>query len=351
MEFGIFHEFERPSGMSEAQAFTNAFDLVEVAERGGLDAVWLAELHFNPRRSVLASPMLLAGAIGARTSNIKIGTAVQILPLCHPLQLAEEAATVDHISHGRLIFGVGRSGFARTYAAYGVPYAESRERFAETLEIVRRAWTSDTFSFDGKYFQYHDVNVVPKPYQQPHPPIRVAATSPDTFPAIGAQGFDLFCAVRTGTLSELAPNLVAYRSAYAAAGHPGKGGVFLRVPVYVAASFDKAVEDTRDSIMGFYQQLGAQLEASASEAGARAIEQRDVRGRRLRSVTFDEVLSEKVIVGTPEMVVSRLAAISEELELDGILAELNCGAQVPREGVLEALRLLCSEVMPAFATN
>lgn len=351
MEFGIFHEFERPPGMSEAQAFSNAFDLVEVAERGGLDAVWLAELHFSPRRSVLASPMLLAGAIGARTSNIRIGTAVQVLPLCHPLQLAEEAATVDHISHGRLIFGVGRSGFARVYAAYGVPYAESRERFAETLEIVRRAWTSETFSFEGKYFQYHDVCVVPKPYQQPHPPIRVAATSPDTFPAIGAQGFDLFCAVRTGTLSELAPNLKAYRAAYGEAGHVGKGGVFLRVPVYVASSFDRAVEDTRDSIMAFYRQLGEQLEASAREAGARAIEQRDVRGRRLKEARFEDVLEEKVIVGTPDMVVARLSAITEELGLDGILAELNCGGQVPREGVVESLKLLCSEVMPAFANS
>src|SRR5689334_15094997 len=298
--------------MTEAQSFNDAFDLVEVAERGGLDAAWRAELHFNPKRSVLASPMLLAGAIGARTSKIKIGTAVQILPLCHPLQVAEEAATVDHISHGRLIFGVGRSGFARTYAAYGVPYAESRERFAETLEVVRRAWTSDTFSFDGKYFQYHDVCVVPKPFQQPHPPIRVAATSVDTFPAIGAQGFDLFAASRTGTLSELSPNLKAYRDAYAKAGHPGKGGVFLRVPVYVAATFDKAVADTRDSIMGFYQQLGAQLEASARDAGARAIEQRDVRGRRLQETTFDEVLADKVIVGTPEMVISRLRSLRDE---------------------------------------
>jgi alkanesulfonate monooxygenase SsuD/methylene tetrahydromethanopterin reductase-like flavin-dependent oxidoreductase (luciferase family) len=349
VEFGIFHEFERLPEMSEAQAFDNAFDLVEVAERGGLHAVWLAELHFSPRRSVLASPMLLAGAIGARTSKIKIGTAVQILPLCHPLQLAEEAATVDHVSRGRLIFGVGRSGFARTYAHYGVPYAESRERFAETLEVVQRAWTEDTFTHTGKYFQYHDVCVVPKPYQKPHPPIRVAATSVDTFPAIGAQGFDLFAAVRTGTLSELAPNLVAYRAAHAKGGHPGKGGVFLRVPVYVSETFDQAVEDCRDSIMAFYRQLGEQLERSASEAGARAIEQRDVRGRRLQETTFDEVLREKVIVGTPKMVVERLGSIAAELQLDGILAELNCGGHVPRAGVLKSLELLCDEVMPAFA--
>jgi alkanesulfonate monooxygenase SsuD/methylene tetrahydromethanopterin reductase-like flavin-dependent oxidoreductase (luciferase family) len=348
VEFGIFHEFERPSGVSEADAFRNAFHLVDVAERWGLDAVWLAELHFSPTRSVLSAPMLLAGAIAARTNRIKIGTAVQILPLCHPLQLAEEAATVDHVSQGRLIFGVGRSGFARTYQHYGVPYAESRERFAETLEVVKRAWIEDTFTFEGEYFQFHDVCVVPKPYQKPYPPIRVAATSADTFPNIGVQGYDLFAAVRTGTLSELAPNLAAYRAAYAQAGHPGKGGVFLRVPVYVADTFERAVADTQDSIISFYRQLGEQLEKSAQEAGARTIEQRDVRGRRLKEITFDEALRDKVIVGTPAMVVDRLSTISEELGLDGILAELNCGGRVPREGVLRSLQLLCEEVMPAF---
>jgi alkanesulfonate monooxygenase SsuD/methylene tetrahydromethanopterin reductase-like flavin-dependent oxidoreductase (luciferase family) len=349
VEFGIFHEFERPAGVSEAQAFDDAFEIVNVAEEWGLDAVWLAELHFSPQRSVLSSPMTIASAIGARTSHIKVGTAVQILPLCHPLQLAEEAATVDQISRGRLIFGVGRSGFARTYAHYGVPYAESRERFAEILEIVRRAWTSETFSFDGEHFHFHDTCVTPKPYQKPHPPIRVAATSPDTFPSIGSQGYDIFCAVRTGTLAEVKPNIAAYRAAYAAAGHPGTGQVFLRVPVYVAESFDKARQDTEGSIMHFYRMLGEQLEASAGQAGTRAIEQRDVRGRRLQEITYDEVLRDKVIVGTPEMVNARLRSIVDELGLDGILAELNCGGNVPRPGVRKSLELLCKEVMPAYS--
>jgi alkanesulfonate monooxygenase SsuD/methylene tetrahydromethanopterin reductase-like flavin-dependent oxidoreductase (luciferase family) len=91
---------------SEVEAFEQAFALVDAAERWGLDALWLAELHFSPQRSVLSAPLTVASAIAARTERIKIGTAVQVLPLCHPLQLAEEAATVDHLSHGRLIFGV-----------------------------------------------------------------------------------------------------------------------------------------------------------------------------------------------------------------------------------------------------
>src|SRR5260221_8712273 len=108
MEFGMFHDFQRLPGVREAEAFAQSFAQVDAAERLGLDAMWLAELHFAPERSVLASPLILASAIAARTKTMKIGTAVQVLPLCHPLRLAEEVATIDQISNGRLIFGVGR---------------------------------------------------------------------------------------------------------------------------------------------------------------------------------------------------------------------------------------------------
>src|SRR5258708_31488064 len=111
----------------------------------------------------------------------------------------------------------------------------------------------------------------------------------------------------------------------------------------------RALEEPQSSIMQFYRQLGEQLEASAKEAGARAIEQRDVRGRRLQEITFEEVLRDKVIVGTPEQVIERLHSIADHLGLDGVLAEINCGGSVPREGVLRSLELMCKEVMPAFA--
>ncbi|MGH7124819.1 MAG: LLM class flavin-dependent oxidoreductase, partial [Stellaceae bacterium] len=162
MEFGMFHEFPTLGERSHADAFDEALEQVDGAERWGLDAMWLAELHFAPDRSVLAAPLNIASAIAARTRRIKIGIAVQVLPLCHPLWLAEEAATVDQISRGRLIFGVGRSGVVRTYEAFGVPYAESRDRFAETLEIIRQAWTQPTFSYHGTYYSFTDVAVVPR---------------------------------------------------------------------------------------------------------------------------------------------------------------------------------------------
>ena len=203
MEFGMFHEFPSLPGRSESAAFDEAMEQVDAAERLGLDVMWLAELHFEPRRSVLSAPLSIASAIATRTRRMKIGIAVQVLPLCHPLRLAEEAATVDQLSHGRLIFGVGRSGVAQTYEAYGVPYAESRDRFREILDVLEQAWTKPSFSYEGRYHRFKDVAIVPKPYQKPAPPIRIAASTPDTFPAIsrGACRFSPPSATRPGRTS------------------------------------------------------------------------------------------------------------------------------------------------------
>jgi len=348
MEFGLFHEFQKSLKTSEAEAFAQSFELIDAAERWGLDAMWLAELHFEPGRSVLASPMILAAAIAQRTRRMKIGTAVQVLPLCHPLRLAEEAATVDQISDGRLIFGVGRSGFAHVYQAYGVPYEESRERFAETLEIVKRAWTNERFSFSGKYFTYDRIALVPKPLQKPTPPIRIAATSIDTYEAIGTLGHPIFVAARLGTLSELAPLVRGYREAYSAAGHPGTGEVYLRVPVYLAETEERARREPEESVMHLFRAIGGQLQASANVSGARAIEQRAERGQQLQTVSYDDALRDKMIVGTPDQVVEKLMRLRQEIGLDGILAELNPGSLIPHALVMNALRLLCQEVMPRF---
>src|SRR5438552_11357300 len=216
-EFGVFHEFPCYAGVTDAEAFMQSFAQVEAAERWGLDIIWIAELHFLPERSVASAPLLLASAIATRTRRMKIGIAVQVLPLCHPLRLAEEVATLDHISGGRLIFGVGRSGFPRTYEAYGIPYAESRERFAEVLAILEGAWREQRFSFEGSFYKYRNIAMVPRPLQKPHPPLRIAATSADTYPAIGAMGLPIFVAVRLGTIEELGPNIAAYREAYRSA--------------------------------------------------------------------------------------------------------------------------------------
>jgi luciferase-like monooxygenase len=149
MDFGVFVEQIR-RGNSQSDAFRELFELVDAAEAWGLDVVWLAEMLGNPTRSVLSAPLLVASWIAARTERLRVGTAVQLLPLNHPLRVAGEIATLDHLSHGRFDFGIGRSGSPRAYDALGVPYAESQERFFEALTIILEAWKGETFSHEGK---------------------------------------------------------------------------------------------------------------------------------------------------------------------------------------------------------
>src|SRR5271155_4330115 len=162
MEFGMFHQFPSLPGRTDAETFTEAFEQIDAAEELGLDVMWLSELHFDPQRSVASAPLSIASAVAARTRRIKIGIAVQVLPLCHPLRVAEEGATVDQISRGRLIFGVSRSGLPRTYEDYGISYAESRDRFAEVRDSVEQAWSSPAVRYAGKYYRVDNVAVTPK---------------------------------------------------------------------------------------------------------------------------------------------------------------------------------------------
>lgn len=351
MEFGSFMEFPPVAGGRDTAAFDAALAEVETAERVGLDAVWLAELHGAPERSVLSAPMMIASAIAARTSTIKIGIAVQVLPLSHPLRLAEEAATIDQISQGRLIYGIGRSGVVRTYEDYGVSYAESRERFAEALDIMRRAWTEPAFSHAGKFFSFGNVAVTPKPWQKPYPELRMAAASAETFPQIGELGFPIFVAVRQGPFSQLAESIKAYRAAYEAAGHPGHGRVFLRVPAYLAETRERARAEAKESLMSFFAYQAELGRDSARRAGGEVALQRLRRVERLEALTYDEALATQVIIDEPDGFAARLREVQEEIGLDGILAELNCGGKIPQPRVLNALRLLCEEVKPRFAAH
>ncbi len=348
MEFGMFHEFPSLPGRSESEAFDEAMAQVDAAEGWGLDVMWLAELHFEPRRSVLAAPLSIASAIASRTKRMKIGIAVQVLPLCHPLRLAEEAATVDQLSHGRLIFGVGRSGVAQTYAAYGVSYAESQDRFREILEIVQLAWTEPVFSYEGRYHQFKNVALVPKPYQKPTPPIRIAASTPDTFPAIGRRGLPVFASVRHTPWPELAKQVQSYHDAWEAAGHPGRGQVFLSAPTYIAETEEAARAEPRDSIMHFYHEQADLLEGAARLVDPVTAERRMQRVHDLRRRSYEDALAANVLIGTPDTIARRLKSLQAEIGLSGLLAELNCGGLIPHQKVLKALRLLCQEVKPAF---
>jgi alkanesulfonate monooxygenase SsuD/methylene tetrahydromethanopterin reductase-like flavin-dependent oxidoreductase (luciferase family) len=336
VEIGLFTEFEWRPGADEAQAFDESLAQVAAAEDLGYDAVWLAELHFQKERSVLSSPLVVGAAIAGRTKRVKIGFAVQVLPLIHPLRLAEDVATLDHLSKGRLDFGVGRSGLPGHYTGFNIPYDESQERFDETLEILLKAWTEDRFTYEGKYFQFRDVCAVPKPYQKPHPPLRVAATSEESYAAVGRRGLPIFLAVRTSSISELERYVGAYHAAWREAGHPGRGEVGAIMPVYVADTERAAREETEASALRFYRSVGEALLAGPRHAA----------GERLRRMSFDEVLKDFAIYGTAERVVDRLEELRAAIGFTKLAVWMNVGSRVPQERVLASMRRFAELVAP-----
>jgi len=348
MEFGLFTEFPSPPGVTEAAAFDDALAQMKAAEDLGFDAVWLAEIHFQKDRSVLAAPLVIASALAACTRRVKIGIAVQVLPLSHPLRLAEDVATVDHISKGRLEFGVGRSGLPGHYQGFNIPYSESRDRFVETLEILRKAWTQERFSHEGKYFQFNDVCIMPKPYQKPHPPIRIAATTPETYPMVAQMGAPVFVAVRTVSITDLKRHLPTYQAAWTASGRPGRGNVGMSVPLYVAESARQAREEAEASTMHFFRSISKALKKSDG-ATAQTAEAREARANRLSEITYDEILNEYAVFGSPDEVVDRLSALREEMGFSTISTWMNPGGLIPNERVLKSMRLFAERVAPRLA--
>jgi alkanesulfonate monooxygenase SsuD/methylene tetrahydromethanopterin reductase-like flavin-dependent oxidoreductase (luciferase family) len=347
MHFGIFVE-EMRRGVSQVSAFQEAFELADRAEASGIDCVWLGEIHFNPARSVISASLQVATAIATRTRRLRVGTAVQVLPLNHPLRVAEEVATLDHISEGRFEFGIGRSGVVRSYDVYGIPYGESQARFREALEIIQQAWQGEPFSYEGEFYRFQNATVAPRPYQVPHPPIRMAATTEETFPAVGRMGLPVFIGLRLAEIPDLQAHLSAYRQAWREAGHPGQPSVYLRIPVYAATTEKGALDEPRESLTYFFGRQTELARAAVGRAGTGPTERRRAQAERMASLSYEDILAKKVAFGSAAGVIDRLTQLREELGLDGIVAELNPGGLIPPELERRSLEILTREVMPAF---
>jgi len=347
MDFGIFTEQIR-RGTSQRDAFRELFELVDAGEKWGLDVVWLAEMLVNPARSVLSAPLLVASWIVARTKRLRVGTAVQLLPLNHPLRVAGEVATLDHLSQGRFDFGIGRSGGPRAYDALGVAYEESQGRFFEALEIILRAWKGEPFSYEGKFYRFNETTVTPRPYQQPHPPVRMAATTAETFPHVGRMGLPIFVGLRGMAVPELAVHVKRYREAWREAGHPGNGDVCLRIPVYAAPTEKAALEEPEATITYYSQRQADLTRAPIGRPGTGPIERRITQAKTLSTLSYPEILETKVAFGTGPALVDRFAQLREELSLNGIAAELNPGGLLPLPQETRSLQILTQQVMPAF---
>ena len=353
MDFGMFLDFSTRQGKGHESAFQEAFDLVDLAEETGLDTVWLGETHFNGNRPISA-PIVVASSIATRTKRLRVGMAVQVLPLINPLRIAEEAATVDQISEGRFEFGVGRSGNEKAYQAMHIPYEESRERFQEALDIILEAWKGEPFSYNGTFNQVHEAQVTPIPFQKPYPKVRLASTTSDSFSRVGRLGFPIFLSMRGMDVNDLETNLKEYHKSWVEAGHQGKSGdISVRVPIYVSSTREGALTEPRETIEPYFSRMKRRYEEARDEEGTggtgpdRAALLRE-RAEKLGRMSYEDILDTKVICGTPEAVIERLSQFKETLGLTGFTAEMNPGGLLPVEAVQKSLKLLTTEVMPAF---
>src|SRR5712691_2110426 len=212
MRFGTFFFFQAAPGLSHEEVVHRELEQMEWTEELGFDQIWLTEHHFIDY-GLAVDHATLATAAASRTRRVRIGLAAAILPFHHPLRLAEQMALVDILSKGRLDVGVGRGNRPAEFAGYRVPQQESRERFDETVDVMQLAWTEERFSYRGRFFQFDDVRVIPKPVQRPHPPLYQVCVTKDGIENTGLRGWPMLNSVLFGPVEQLLSNRDAYVTA------------------------------------------------------------------------------------------------------------------------------------------
>src|SRR5690242_929747 len=196
MKFGMFYELiaQRPfDNAAVVRAYNEAIEQVKYAEQMGFEYVWETEHHFTERFSYSSCPELFLTALARETKTIRIGHAVVVLTLNNPIRVAERAAVLDILSNGRLEFGTGRGTSEAELGGFLVEPEDSRPIWEEALDMLPAMWMSDAFEWKGKYFEFPPRNVIPKPIQDPHPPLWLATISPPSFELAASKGLGALC--------------------------------------------------------------------------------------------------------------------------------------------------------------
>jgi alkanesulfonate monooxygenase SsuD/methylene tetrahydromethanopterin reductase-like flavin-dependent oxidoreductase (luciferase family) len=222
VKLGILQFFSWPERRGPLPTvFERALQRIEIMERSGYHAVWLTEHHFSDY-SVCPSIPVMGAYAAARTKRLRIGAAVTLAGLYHPVRLAEEIALLDVLSGGRVNWGAGRGFDPREFQAFGVPANETHARFREAVEIVMRAWSNPRLSFRGRFHSFEDLEVLPKPLQQPHPPAWMAASTDDAIRWAAAAGHSILMSPHP-THAEIGEQRALYQRELEGHGHSIEG--------------------------------------------------------------------------------------------------------------------------------
>jgi probable F420-dependent oxidoreductase len=332
--FGIPVYEERGS----ADPYSRTYQLCALAEELGFETGFVGHHSFTPTARDSAAPFVLLAAIAARTSRLRLATGVFLLPLHHPLAVAEQVATLDRISGGRAILGVGLGYRPYEYDGFGVPFSQRGARLGEAIELIRRAWTEQRVAHSGRHFEVPELELSPRPVQRPHPPIWVGAV------ARAAQ--DRAARLGDGWISDLMQTLAVERRLVAryremCANHGRRPVVCLLRNTWVAPTRRQVEEEWLPNALRFHLEYW--------RAGARG---RDDEGlysqlERGERPALEEFVHDRAIAGTPEDCVRQITRWHDQTGCDHLLLAFAGGADP--EAMERTLQLFGREVLPAFA--
>jgi probable F420-dependent oxidoreductase len=330
MKFGFMVPRESDFG-DGGDPYRRIYDFCQRAEDLGFDFGTFTHHRFSPERPFLSDPFVLMSAVAARTSKLRLATTVLVLPLYHPLDVAETVASLDHVSGGRVILGVGAGYRPYEAEAVEVPYNRRVSRMTEAIAVLREAWTTDKASFEGEHFNFHDVAVLPKPVQAPHPPIWMGALAPKSIERAGRIG-DGWIAPFLQTLEALESEAARYRSAAEQSGRP---------PV-ICLERDVAVSPNREQAEEAWMSRNLALWQYYAGHGASGLDG-----------SVQDFAPGRAVAGTPEDCIEQLTECRDRMGCEYVqLMNLGTGPSFGHAGSYQsqndALELFGREVIPAF---
>lgn len=298
-------------------------DLGPLAERLGYDGLWINEEHFGQGSRVCLSPILLATALAMRTSTIRIGFSVLVLPLFEPVRLAEEIATLDVLSEGRVDLGVSRGNTSRYFEAWGLDYQDRAAAFDACFERLIRYWTEPRVEVGSR-----TESIEPKCVQRPHPPIYVATYREEAAAWVGERGFSLFQGSQQ-SVESIRCCIAAFKDA---------GGDAAQVPIGRFIVVGETDEAARQAARPAAERLTANYRRGGDQLRRRILTEDDLDAERF--------VNEVAIVGGPDTVAERIVALHRELGFGGFQLVTGFLGNLPQEHVVRTLKLFAAEVRP-----
>ncbi|MDP7546132.1 MAG: LLM class flavin-dependent oxidoreductase, partial [Alphaproteobacteria bacterium] len=329
-KFGMFGGARTAPGVDDGyhEGYHAYIDAVVEAERLGYYSNFIVEHHFSGAGQVSASLNLLS-YLAAKTSQIRLGTAVVVLPWHNPVLIAEQAATLDLLSNGRFDFGVGKGYRYNEFEGFCIPIEEATERFEEAMAVIRKAWTAEgRFSYRGKHWQYENIIVEPATTQKPHPPLWLAAGRPESLQYAARNGYNLLLD-QFQTFEVILQRLEIFRQALPAAGRGYDAlGVAVARGLFIARN-DEEREAAIAARMKSQEVMNAFGTAADQKTKSSMVSDSDLR----------KAAVEGVLLGTPEEIIERL----KWLEARGV------GYVLLSSRSPDGMRIFAEEIMPAFA--